>query len=266
MKLIIPKKQVAKNSDFVNAWQNIERLVSYDEARTLIASTVSEIRKRTRGMNVGYAWSGGKDSLALQYVCEQAGIHKCALCTAHELEYPEFRRWVSHNAPFSLKVYDIRSLSMEWLSDHQDWLFPADAKMSSKWMAKLQYYGQHLFYQNEHLDCIILGRRSQDGNFVGRGTNMYTTKDGEIHYNPIASWKHEQVMAVIHYFMKDNLPWVFYNSRDGWTKGTGLWPEREYSWQEVYEIDKEVVLKASMYFKSARDFLATKHINIWHQR
>lgn len=88
MKSTIPRKQVAKNKDFAKAWQNIEQLVSRQEAQALVASTVNDIKVKTAGQNVAYAWSGGKDSLALQYVCEQAGIHRCVFCTSKALNIP----------------------------------------------------------------------------------------------------------------------------------------------------------------------------------
>ena len=38
-----------------------------------------------------YAWSGGKDAIALQVICEEAGIHNCGLGTIGERwEYPTF--------------------------------------------------------------------------------------------------------------------------------------------------------------------------------
>ena len=67
MRSTIPRKQTARNDDFANAWKNIEQLVSRDEAQALVASTVNDIKQKTAGRYVAYAWSGGKDSLALQY-------------------------------------------------------------------------------------------------------------------------------------------------------------------------------------------------------
>ncbi len=69
MKQVLGKKQTSRNEDFVKVWNNIEQLVSFEEAERLVASAVSDIRQKTDGKNVAYAWSGGKDSLALQVVC-----------------------------------------------------------------------------------------------------------------------------------------------------------------------------------------------------
>ena len=69
--MAIGRKQNARNEDFVWAWEHIESLVSRAEAEALVKKTVYAIWKVTRGRRVGYAWSGGKDSIALQYVCRR---------------------------------------------------------------------------------------------------------------------------------------------------------------------------------------------------
>lgn len=101
MKQVLGKKQSSRNEDFVNAWNNIEQLVSHEEAERLVASAVSDIREKTAGKRVAYAWSGGKDSLALQVVCERAGINQCVLCTASKIEYPGFVDWCKTHAPIT---------------------------------------------------------------------------------------------------------------------------------------------------------------------
>lgn len=254
----IGKKQNAKNEDFLAAWRNIEQLVSLDEATTLVDATVADIRSKTAGHRVAYAWSGGKDSLALQYVCERAGIFRCVFCTASELEYPAFLQWVYLHQPQGMTVIDNRSLTLRWLASNPHMLFPASARMNVRWMERLQYAGQREYCRQQGIDFLILGRRSQDGNYLGGRANIYAKSNGEIRYNPISHWTHEQVMAVIHYFMNDNLPLVLYGSKEGWIKGTGLWAEREYSWQEVYDIDPSIVRKAAQYIQSAKEFLTGK--------
>lgn len=47
MKQVLGKKQSSLNEDFVNAWNNIEQLVSREEAERLVASAVSDIREKT---------------------------------------------------------------------------------------------------------------------------------------------------------------------------------------------------------------------------
>ncbi len=259
MKTIIGKKQSSDNATFVRAWQHIEELVSYDEAAALVERTVAEIREKTAGLRVAYAWSGGKDSLALQYVCEQAGIKDCVLGIARKLEYPAFLRWVEDNKPEGLQILSNDSLTLEWLDRHPDMLFPRQSSKAARWFSLIQHRAQAQFFKEHDLDMLILGRRLQDGNHCGEGF-IYTDAKGVTRYSPIAGWKHEEVLAVIHYFMNDNLPPI-YEWPNGWVVGTACCAGRQYcssvlwGWKEVYGIDPSVVEQAAKVIPSARDFL-----------
>ena len=207
MKQVLGKKQTSRNEDFVKVWNEIEQLVSLEEAERLVASAVSDIKQKTAGKNVAYAWSGGKDSLALQVVCERAGINKCVLCTASKIEYPGFIDWCKAHAPKGLSIIDNPKLDIEWVAKHPEMLFPAQSKYAAQWFHHLQHRGQAIYFKEHHLDVIILGRRLQDGNYTGgKGKNIYTDAKGVTRMSPIAHWKHEEVLAVIHYFLHRQIP------------------------------------------------------------
>lgn len=264
MKTIIGKKQTSDNATFLRAWQHIEDLVSYDEAAALVAKTVRRIREQTAGKKVGYAWSGGKDSLALQYVCELAGVTDCVLGIARDLEYPAFLEWVEENKPKGLRIWSNDTLTMKWLSEHPDMLFPAKSSRAARWFSLIQHKAQAWFFKTMDLDMIILGRRKQDGNYIGKD-GVYTDGKGVTRFSPIADWKHEEILAVIHYFMADNIPPI-YGWKNGFTVGTGCFAARQYcksvkqGWQEVYEIDPTVVERAAQHIESAREFIYNKQI------
>lgn len=226
--------------------------------------TVAQIRQKTMGKRAGYAWSGGKDSLALQYVCEKAGISDCVIGIASKLEYPQFIEWVGNNSPKELVIYDNPNLDLQWLANHQDMLFPTDSRKAARWFHIIQHRAQAWFYKEKHLDVICLGRRIQDGNYTGgKGQNSYTDRNGVLRLSPIAEWKHEQVLAVIHYFMERKLPPI-YSWANGFKVGTGVWPARQWcgsvqnGWQEVYGIAPQIVEEAAQYIESAKQFLNAK--------
>ncbi len=139
MKQIIGKKQTSSNADFVKAWNEIECLVSREEAQAIVNKAVADIRQKTAGKRVGYAWSGGKDSLALQYVCEQAGITNCVLGVASKLEYPQFMDWIKANSPKGLRIWDNTKLDLQWLAKHPDMLFPTDSTKAAQWFHIIQH-------------------------------------------------------------------------------------------------------------------------------
>ena len=77
MKIILGRKQRTDNDKWVEAMQRIEELVSREELDRAVATAVESIRKSTKGKRTAYCWSGGKDSLVLSKICEEAGITEC---------------------------------------------------------------------------------------------------------------------------------------------------------------------------------------------
>lgn len=263
MKKGIGKKQTSRNEDFVRTWEHIGDIVSREEAEQLVVDAVKDIREKTVGKRVGYAWSGGKDSLALQYVCERAGIRDCVIGLATALEYASYLNWIELHAPAGLHRWNNEKLTLEWLVNHPDMLFPAESKQAARWFALIQHRAQAWFFKNKNLDIICLGRRLQDGNYIGAaGANIYTDRKGITRFSPIAHWTHEQVLSVIHYFMAGEIPPI-YNYPNGWIVGTGVWPARQYTeneaqgWSEVYTVSPVVVMEAAKYFPGAKQYLST---------
>ena len=145
-------------------------------------------------------------------------------------------------------------------------LFPQHSKHAAQWFHHLQHRGQALYFKEQHLDIIILGRRWQDGNYTGgKGQNIYTNAQGVTRYSPIAHWKHEEVLAVIHYFLNRQIP-PLYSWKNGWIVGTGVWPARQWikshqeGWRELWDIDPQMVYDAAPYIASAQEFINNQNI------
>lgn len=255
--MAIKSKHHALNSEFINAWNNIEQLVSYEDAEQLVVSAVSDIRQKTMGKKVAYAWSGGKDSQALQIVCERAGINRGVCAIASNLTFPDVLKWLKTNIPTGIEVYDYKLYDIKFLSNHLELLFPYPSK--NKWAQLVQIDAQDKYCKANNIEVILLGRRTLDGNCCGKGRKMFK-KNGYTVYNPIAEWTHEQVLGVIHYFLNRNiLPTYYY--RDGFILSAEIWPNliktknKEEGWQRIYEIDKSLVYQAESHIASAKEFI-----------
>jgi len=258
------RKQNASNEAFVRLWDNIDKIVSSDQIESLVADAAMDIKCRVGEKNAGYAWSGGKDSIALQVVCEIAGIHQSVIGLSRELEYPHYLAWLKMNRPSGCITWDA-NIGYEWLVKNPHMVFPDRSELMSKWYALIQHRAQAEFFHNANLDIIILGRRTQDGNYTGeKGKNFYTDKNGVTRLSPIAHWKHEHVLAACHYFKNRNIPPIYYDP-EGWISGTGVWPVqtssfgREHSWELLYQISPETLHKAAKYFPEAIETLK-KHV------
>ncbi len=100
---MLGRKQRIKNDEWIEALGKIEQTVSRKELAQLVDKTVKNIKKKTKGKKAAYAWSGGKDSLVLGEICQQAGISSCVLVICN-LEYKAFTEWVEAHKPPELSV------------------------------------------------------------------------------------------------------------------------------------------------------------------
>jgi 3'-phosphoadenosine 5'-phosphosulfate sulfotransferase (PAPS reductase)/FAD synthetase len=255
---MLPRKQKSNQSDWLEVLENIDLLISKSEIESLIDKTVERIKKDIKGKRVAFGWSGGKDSLVVQYLCKEIGFQDCIFAIT-DLEYPAFTRWSKAYMPAEIEIIN-NGFDLIWLSENPDMLFPQDAKTAAKWFKLVQHDAQSKYFKKHHLDMLLLGRRLADGNFCGRGgSNVYTNRQGITRYSPIYDWTHEQALRCISYY-EIKLPPIYFWSR-GFRVGTGPWPARQWTgsiengWSEIWQIDQSLVWKSASYLVSARDFL-----------
>lgn len=257
MERVLGKKQSIQNEEWLKAEKRIEELVSREVLDEKVRSTVEEIRQMTDGKKAAYAWSAGKDSLVLGEICRDSGVTDCMMAICN-LEYTAFLKWVDRYKPKELEIINTGQ-DLEWLSKHLNMLFPQDSATAAKWFSIVQHRAQAKYYKAHELDLLLLGRRRADGNYCGRGSNIYTDGKGVARYSPLAAWSHEEILAYIHYH-KLAIPPI-YGWKNGFLCGTHPWPARQWTgsiengWEEVYEIDQDIVKKAAEFIESAAEFL-----------
>ena len=216
MKNILGRKQSVKNEDWLKAVEDIENLISKEELDEMVNAAVEDIRQETAGKKVAYAWSGGKDSLVLAEICRMAGVTDCMLAVC-DLEYPAFMNWIEANKPDGLEIINTGQ-NLEWIGKHPEMLFPRDSQTAARWFSIVQHRAQAKYYKAHDLDMILLGRRRADGNYCGRGSNIYTDGKGVTRYSPLAAWKHEAVLGFTHYYRVPVPP--IYSWLNGYLCGT----------------------------------------------
>ena len=255
---ILGRKQTSNNAKWLEAIERIEELVSREELDEAVAIVNKTIKKVTKGKNIAFCWSGGKDSIVLADICSNLGITNCMF--AHtDLEYPAFLKWCMDNKPANCEVINTGQ-DLKWLADRPHMLFPKGANLN-KWYQGVQRAAFTKYFFDKKLDMILVGHRKADGNFVGTN-NIITKSTGEVRYSPLADWPHEMILAYIHYH---NLPLPpIYEWKDGFKCGTHPWPSRMYmssleqGYEEVYEIDSSILVAAADVIESARCFLEKK--------
>jgi len=227
------------------------------ELDKLINTTLADIHATTTGRRAAYAWSGGKDSVALAWLAEQAGITDSVLGISN-LEFPEFLTWVTDHMPAGLTVLNL-GLDLAWLRAHPAMLFPHGAH-GPRWFTLINHKAQHNYYRHQSLDVLLLGRRRLDGNYTGpTGSICYTNTHGITRYSPLAHWTHEAVFALIE---REHLPMApCYDWPRGYQVGTGAWPARQWTtdtdhgFTEVWQIDPDIIRTAASELPAAADWL-----------
>lgn len=251
------RKQSISNDAWMEAVATIESAVSQCELDDLVSATIEDIRAAVGQKKAAYAWSAGKDSIVLGELCEAVGITDCMIGIC-DLEYPAFMTWMNEHKPAGCEVINTHQ-DLDWLARHPDMLFPKDSAKAGRWFSIVQHRAQAEYFKTHDLDIVILGRRRADGNFVGRGTNIYTDGKGVTRFSPLAAWSHEHVLAYIHYHQLPLPP--LYGWKNGYLCGTHPWPARQWTgstengWREVYDIDPSIVIEAAEKIESARAFM-----------
>lgn len=248
---LLPRKQ--SNPDQASWWQALDRIrdaIPKADIDRLVEATAEQVRHtidRHGWGRVAYGWSGGKDSQALRYVTELAGVTECVLVIS-QLEVPEFLAWSTDHMPDGLEVITT-SQDLDWLAAHQSThLFP-EGRHGADWFRRVQHTGQREYQKRHGWDALLLGRRAGDGNFT-RGADEHgqhiTVSRGGVRYLPIFDWTHEQTFAAISWYEDLDLA-PCYSWPRGFQVGTGPWPARQWTggvdagWDEIWQIDRQLV-------------------------
>lgn len=243
-------------------WQTaIEQAVTdwpWRRLEPMFDRTVRYVQESTHQRKVAYAWSGGKDSVALRAVMEAAGIEDCVLGMTTGLEWPAMLAWLTDHMPPACDVI-AQPLDLGWLVDHPQMLFP-QGRHGPAWFKAVQHKSQAQYVKRHGIDLLALGRRRKDGNYVGPpGEDRYTDRHGITRWSPLAGWTHEHVFALIGHQGLALPP--CYDWPRGYQVGTGPWPARQWTrdldhgWAECWEIDPKVVITAAQRLTSASVWL-----------
>ena len=226
----------------------VPTLAPPDAYHALLQTTIDEITMVTAGRRVGYAWSGGKDSIALELVMNLVGIEDCCFGMTN-LEYQQFLVWVTNHMPPGLEIFN-NGWDVNWLRAHPDMLFPRNAEIAGRWFSGVQHKAQRIFVQQRGIDVLITGRRRDDGNYVPGEHGCYEA-GGVLRYAPLRHWRHVDVFAALVYNNRmDDMP-PFYSWPRGYRCGTHSWPARqwcynvEHGYAEVFSIEPQRVYDAA---------------------
>lgn len=179
---------------------------------------------------------------------EKMGINKGVCAISKKFEYSDFLEYINTHLPLGIEIVD-KEISFDYLNKHRELIFPQNKKDLAKWYKLVQHNIQNEYFKKNKLDVLILGRRLQDGNYVGIN-GIYTKNNDITIYSPIYDWKHEDILAILHYYKKE-LP-SFYFRDNGFNEGTHNIISKLGNSKEIikflsnYEKEKFIILKDNL--------------------
>lgn len=228
---VLKSKKRNTQEDWLTAYRYAQLERDVERSERLIEKALARIPKEGKKF---YGWSGGKDALAMQVVCERAGIHDCVLGSIGERwEYPAFWSYLMQNKPpeCQVKAYD---LTVEFMNEHENMVFPTSSKDSYRWFPITYQRTWNGYKEEVQADYILLGHRKLDGNNL-------SSKNGKIY--PIFDFTHEDIFCIIACNDLDLAPSYFYPR--GFYQGTRAWVMRsgKNAVDEIYDIDPNILVE-----------------------
>lgn len=249
---MLKRKKQNTQLEWAEAYGNIVEYMKTPEgqkdAEELIQKAIDRIPK---GKCI-YGWSGGKDALALQVICEAAGINDCVLGTiGWRWEYPIFTEYVMNYAPKGLEIINF-DVTPEFLNKHPHLVLPANSKDNYYWYRNCNQKAYVSYADGIGAEYILLGLRTQDGN------KCHGRRDKR-QISPMHDFTHEDIFKIMLYGGKE-LPPIYYLP-DGFNQGTHAWVMRHGGDKELetlWLIDERILLMNQKLDK-VRAFLEAKN-------
>ena len=261
------KQSIKSNKEWLEAFDRCTDIYSYRDIEKLKVKSILNMQEVSyKYRNVCNGWIAGKDSLVVNDLIRLARIKSTPIMWRGINEYPEMKKWIDKNKPESLIEEVIDKYTLDYLEKNPEYLF-CKGKTRQKWM-QTKWIRQHKDIKKYGFDLFIAGRRIKDGNQCGSKENNYIVNRGTYDvFSPIAEWNSEQLLAYIKY-NNISLP-PFYKWDRGFLIGSiamGEWTERAILdktenevWEELYNIDKSIVMKASQKLSSAKKYLEMRN-------
>lgn len=253
----IQARTSASNQSYLDFWDRAVDEITKAHCESIVKRARDRIQANVSGRKVAMAWSGGKDSILLDYIASPFVV-KNVVYACTNLEYPAFDKWVASNKPANTTEMNMGH-DLAFLATHPDWLFPKeDGKRAYRWYSTIQVAAQTKFLNQSGCNCLLTGRRTKDNNNCGKG-GVRDRGDGMRIVSPMFDFSHEEVMACLRHFSLSLPP--IYSWQNGWTEGTHPWPARYYpltdeqGFAEVWAIDSGIIRGAALVLPAARRWL-----------
>lgn len=236
------RKRIENIAYFQRVYDSAYNQISKRDCAELVARTADEMSIILEGERAVFAWSGGKDSVVLEYCLRLVGNY-AGVCVATQLEYPIVETFMQREKPRGVEI--VRTAhDLQWLKANPRMLFPADSRTKSEWLRIVQHKHTDEFAKRAGATMLMFGRRTEDGNMM-KG-KVYSVEGKARRYNPLKDFTHVQIWGIIQHFGLPEYP-LYARHPSSLVTGTGAWAQ-EPSWEIVEATDPELYGRVRRYF------------------
>lgn len=227
---MLRRKHRATQSEWETAWRQAKIDADTSASKARCEALIEKAVSRIPDGNLMYGWSGGKDSLALQIICETAGVDRCVLSTIGERwEFPVMWEFYKSHKPSKCEVFDC-NITVEYLNKHPNLVFPTEYPDVYRWFKIQNQPWKHI----KDVDWLIVGHRVCDCNVCGKNGVLKNR------VAPMFDFSHEDVFCILAQNDVDLPETYFYPN--GFDNGSNAWI-RSARPDIVFGIDSELLTK-----------------------
>lgn len=256
---MLKSKKHNTQAEWLAAWEAAKLEAETREGRERAEKLIDIGASRVPSGATVYAWSGGKDSIALEAIMSAAGLDYGVLASEGEKwEWPSFVRYVKESKPKGLHVREM-GITADFLNKRPELVWPTEYKHAWWWTVEKNQKAVHRFIESVGAEYVVMGHRTQDGNWCNGGS---FDKGKFTRVFPMHDFTHEDVFLLIAYIGKGLPDQYFYE--DGFMRGTRAWiVERngDEAGEKVWRYDKDVLYR-NMDIEKVRMFVERKEANL----
>lgn len=236
-KNMLGRKKAVQQEDWLRAWREANALAKTTSGKERAEKLLHTAATRIPDGRIVCAWSGGKDALAMQAVCDYAGVDNYIQGTVGaRYDWTRATEYYERNRPNGCFVHDISELVADAAVSKPQRFMPETYKDAYFWY---RHFNQATFRKAFELgfDYVLTGHRIKDGNNCFGGG-----RDGRVY--PIYDYSHEDTMLLVAY-AGYSLPEIYFYE-DGFHNGSDPWCLSKYEdWRRrlryVQDVDNDAV-------------------------
>lgn len=219
---------------FQHLFQNAHREISKHACKMLVERLRMFVQRVVDAADLiappVWGWSGGKESVVLEYVLRPFDWR--AVCVLTHLELPQTERFIARHLPKKSDIVTTRH-DLIWLRDNPEFLFPRTEAARTEYKRQTVTEPLERYAKDYEAGMLITGRRRANGDSVP-GV-VYVGERSVRSFAPLLELSTAEIWAIIRHFDLPINP-LYNQLMSSLVRGTGGWPTL-VSWEVMRACD-----------------------------